>query len=815
MSICTLAAFIVSWNRDLTHEELLKVSSYLIDGSTAPKESLQIVATTNTNTATTNAGNTPTHFSWRLTPTNFKETKCTDFTSSCKSTNTAFTSDTCNDNGLQVLIPRSKAHLVSLIDRFGSSYFQSALLGVYKPRSVEPYTFAAFNSKTMPETGYKALDGGSFWYRDSKYTEPKGNYDKHCWLSCADSCVSNLDDIRFDETSCMAPNFLVSSTRRNYAQSKSYCESIGMKIASIHSQQENDKVKGLIKSTSYVGATEIGSSGKFTWDDGSVFDYTNPQNDGLYSKKESRIAFHTDGKWHDWGTGAHALGVVCRSEKTSSSKYICSDNNQKHTELFLTPPTGTVVIPSIQQSLKGSIVIAASSERVAQAIASTSIAYSLVVKACNAANECSEEFTTTKTCLAPRTFKDHNGLCRGCPVGFITVTNDASTCIELCVPGKYLNNGVCQTMTTSTCIAGHGFASASAQPLGSTFPLKGATADDGVCTLCLPGFFKQGAGAAGCEPCVLGKYAGPGSGALECLECTAGKYNEVATGGISACKNCIAGSSVSATGTTTPDECVGCYSGQHSAAGADVCIKCPAGKNLKDKSRKPDLHDDIADCENCAAFTYNPFPGLGSECFPCLSMKTPGGTTCSGCDPGKWKNDVADTCDACVAGKYSNDRDVSSCTDCPKGYHALAARPYIQCKSCTRGTYGFTTAAIDDTSCNKCSAGRFSEDFGLKIDVLVDGNGDALSAATIALTACKSCPKGRWSATIGGEKESLCINCGPGTHGSTTGGADNENSCLLCGKGKFSETVGSFGESDTCVSCPTGYSIGELGLTYW
>ena len=127
----------------------------------------------------------------------------------------------------------------------------------------------------------------------------------------------------------------------------------------------------------------------------------------------------------------------------------------------------------------------------------------------------------------------------------------------------------------------------------------------------------------------------------------------------------------------------------------------------------------------------------------------------------------------------------------------------------------FTTAAIDDTSCNKCSAGRFSEDFGLKIDVLVDGNGDALSAATIALTACKSCPKGRWSATIGGEKESLCINCGPGTHGSVTGGADNKNSCLLCGKGKFSETVGSFGESDTCVSCPTGYSIGELGLTYW
>ena len=661
---------------------------------------MQIVVTTNTNTAPTNAGDTPTYFSWKLIPTNFQEKKCTDFQTTCINTNNAFAHDTCAANGLQVLIPRSKSHWVSLIDRFGTDPFKQVMAGVYKPRNGESYTFVAMNSGAMPENGYKALDGGEWWIRDTKYSEPSGDYTKGCWLGT-------------------------------------------------------------------------------------------------------------------WGVENHPFTFNDANGNYKTNLYMCSDNNPDHTRIYLNPPTGTIAVPGAQQSLAGSVIFAASSERVAQAIASTSIAYSLVVKACNAANECSEEFTTTKTCLAPHTFKDHNGLCRGCASGKISLVNDASTCIELCVPGKYLNDGVCQTMTTSTCIAGQGFSSASAYQPGSMYPLKGATANDGVCSSCLPGFFKGGAGAASCQPCALGNYAGPGSGALECVVCPSGTYNDVATGGVGACKKCVAGSSLAATGTTTPDDCLGCYSGQHSAAGASVCIKCPSGRSLKDISRKIDLHDDIADCLICPAFTYNPFPGLGSECFPCLSQKDEGGTSCSGCDPGKWKNDVADTCDLCVAGKYSNDRDVSSCMDCPQGYHALAARPYIQCVACSRGTYGTSIAAIDITACINCLAGRFSDNVGLKIDVLVDGNGDALSAETIALAACKLCPKGRWSTTTGGKKESLCINCGPGTHGSVTGGADNKNSCILCAKGKYSETVGSFGESDTCISCPAGYSIDEFGLTYW
>ena len=98
------AAFIVSWNRDLNHDELLKVSSFMIDGTMGPKESLQIVATTNAIQSPSNADNTPTYFTYELIARDFIEKKCTDFSSSCKQTNKHDDSDTCKDNNLQVII---------------------------------------------------------------------------------------------------------------------------------------------------------------------------------------------------------------------------------------------------------------------------------------------------------------------------------------------------------------------------------------------------------------------------------------------------------------------------------------------------------------------------------------------------------------------------------------------------------------------------------------------------------------------------------------------------------------------------------------
>ena len=76
------------------------------------------------------------------------------------------------------------------------------------------------------------------------------------------------------------------------------------------------------------------------------------------------------------------------------------------------------------------------------------------------------------------------------------------------------------------------------------------------------------------------------------------------------------------------------------------------GTKLKDKTREATLHDELDDCKDCAINTYNPFPGLGSECFPCLSAKTTRADSCGGCNPGTWKDSANEVCVDCVPGKY-------------------------------------------------------------------------------------------------------------------------------------------------------------------
>ena len=127
-----------------------------------------------------------------------------------------------------------------------------------------------------------------------------------------------------DANTACAPAFKVDTTRRSYSDSVKYCQSQNMVVASIHNQQENDKVKAMLKAKTnayYLGATETSTNAKFVWDDGSPWDYTNPSNDGLRSS-ESRIAF-TIGtpQWHDWGNNQSKLGVVCRNICGKSAKF--------------------------------------------------------------------------------------------------------------------------------------------------------------------------------------------------------------------------------------------------------------------------------------------------------------------------------------------------------------------------------------------------------------------------------------------------------------------------------------------------------------
>ena len=69
------AAVIVSWDYDLNHDELIKVSNFLMYGTDAYEESLEF-SVQMSSTAQANALDQPTYFSWSLTPTTYVETTC-------------------------------------------------------------------------------------------------------------------------------------------------------------------------------------------------------------------------------------------------------------------------------------------------------------------------------------------------------------------------------------------------------------------------------------------------------------------------------------------------------------------------------------------------------------------------------------------------------------------------------------------------------------------------------------------------------------------------------------------------------------------
>ena len=74
--------------------------------------------------------------------------------------------------------------------------------------------------------------------------------------------------------------------------------------------------------------------------------------------------------------------------------------------MFLIVLAGTVAIPINKRAIPGSFIVSASNERIAPAVAPVGIKYTIELKACNAANECSAAISvdTHSTCLGAGQF---------------------------------------------------------------------------------------------------------------------------------------------------------------------------------------------------------------------------------------------------------------------------------------------------------------------------------------------------------------------------------------------------------------------------
>lgn len=92
--------------------------------------------------------------------------------------------NSCTALGLQMVIPRTEAHLNAMWTKYGSGYF-ATVPGVYG-LAAGNYTTCAMNSSD-PTCGvnWRSLDGGPWFARDQALSEPNGDYTPGVWLSAS------------------------------------------------------------------------------------------------------------------------------------------------------------------------------------------------------------------------------------------------------------------------------------------------------------------------------------------------------------------------------------------------------------------------------------------------------------------------------------------------------------------------------------------------------------------------------------------------------------------------------------------------------
>ena len=86
---------------------------------------------------------------------------------------------------------------------------------------------------------------------------------------------------------------------------RAHCMQIGGDLASLHSQEDNDKVKALVQGANvYIGMNDIETEGDWKWSDGSMVQWTNWDNrepDGS-TNSNCAIMSHSNNMWFSDGT---------------------------------------------------------------------------------------------------------------------------------------------------------------------------------------------------------------------------------------------------------------------------------------------------------------------------------------------------------------------------------------------------------------------------------------------------------------------------------------------------------------------------------
>ena len=121
--------------------------------------------------------------------------------------------NSCTAVGLKLAIPRTKAHALAMIAKFGASRFQ-IVPGVYGIAAGDYTTCAMNSSDATCAANWKAIDGGSWFARDSSYGEPNGDYTPGCWLGAGDA---DSNGFYFNDANCQyetGPSYICSDNAK-------------------------------------------------------------------------------------------------------------------------------------------------------------------------------------------------------------------------------------------------------------------------------------------------------------------------------------------------------------------------------------------------------------------------------------------------------------------------------------------------------------------------------------------------------------------------------------------------------------------------
>ena len=136
-------------------------------------------------------------------------------------------------------------------------------------------------------------------------------------------------------------------------------------------------------------------------------------------------------------------------------------------------------------------------------------------------------------------------------------------------------------------------------------------------------------------------------------------------------------------------------------------------------------------CEQCATGHYLPEIQRGrTSCLVCEGVFEQGSAVCPGCEAGKYGVDP--NCVYCAVGFFNPGGNKVACLECNPGYHSDGQNSSSECTACISGMYSNKFAALNETTCTPCIAGKFGKGDGLRFEA----------------EGCQSCQQGYWSGVV-------------------------------------------------------------------